>query len=357
MSFLLANKGLSIFIVLSVAFVLLISKDAPNPRLTYDSRAYIEASRGIDTYFNGKNSDGHSYLFRPPIIPLYLHFFRDKILAMKWLNTICFVLSLWMCYFIGNAFKLEPIFHSLFVISVGTSYPWLQNHFFVWSEPLFCAQLLLLVWVVIKKGHWVWIGTLCVFLYFVRKAGLIIAAGVVFSYLTQREIKKAFLIGLMVSLLGMSWEWLTWIYSNGSTTQAILEDLPNESRRQYLDVITAWWLPRNVSVEVRSTFLFLSIVLLLARFKPAVVELAKDQKVKMIFTIAATYILVFVMMWSLDYNEAERYLSVVIPLSMLLFISLERKIYLNLRHRKYIMLLTSALWMIYPIGRTLYHLL
>lgn len=357
MKFLVANRGVSIFIVLSICFVLLIWKYAPNPRVTYDSRAYIEASKSIDVYFHGKNSDGYSYLFRPPIIPLYLHFFQNKILSAKIHNVICFVMSLWLCYFIGREFKFEPIFISLFIVSVGVSYPWLQNHFFVWSEPLFNVLFLSLLWTMIVKSHWLWIAALCVLLYFVRKAGLIIATGIVCGSLMEGENKKAFLVGLVAGLVGVCWEWLIWVYSNGSTTQVIFEDTPLESRLQCLDVMTAWFLPRNISLIVRSIILCTVIALLIARFKENFVELVRDPKIKMVFCIATIYIFVFVVMWRLDYNEAERYLSVVTPLAMLLLTFLQRSINFTLGHGKYMILLTSALWMVYPVARTCYHLL
>lgn len=356
MNFLLTNRAIATFTVLSGCFLLLVIKFAPGPRLTYDSNAYIEASQSINIYFNGKNADGHTYLFRPPLIPLYLHFFSDKILAAKWLNAICFILSLWLCYFIAREFNFEPIFLSLFLITVGASYPWLQNHFFVWSEPLFCTLLLLLLLLMLRKCHWAWITLICVLLYFVRKAGLIITTGVFCCYLSQKHFRKAILTGLAVGLVVVGWELLIWSYSEGTTVPTIFAGPLAISKQQHIDAMTAWFLPRNISVTTRSIILFLSIVLITVKFNGKFGELRTDPNIKTVLIIGTVYILVFALLWKPDYDDAERYLSTMIPFAMVIVIAILRVLCLKQETKGY-WLLFFLTWMTYPIGRTLYHLL
>src|SRR5262249_52882922 len=145
----------------------------------------------------------------------------------------------------------EPIFLSLFVICVGVSYPWVQNHFFVWSEPLFSTLLFFLAWMMLAKRNWAWVAVLCVLLYFVRKAGVMISAGVVCAYVVRNEYKKAFLVAIITSSAALCWEWLTSLYSSGSTVLTIFDDSPAENKWNYLGVVTAWFVPRYVPLSVR----------------------------------------------------------------------------------------------------------
>jgi hypothetical protein len=353
MKFLLPDKIILIFITLSVCFLAAVLIYAPEPRITYDSQAYIEASQSIDVYFNGKNEGGHTYLFRPPIIPIYLHFFQDKILAAKWLNAVCFVLSLWLCYYVGREFKFEYGFYLLFIISVCVSYPWLQNYFFVWSEPLFGTLLLLLIWMMLRDVSWVWITLMCVLLFFTRKAGLFVCAGVVLEYLFRKDYYKLIRISLTLGAIFAFWELSTFFYSGESTSQRLLLVHSGLTRWHWLDAITAWVFPHKVLLIVRVVIIGVFLVVFIKQLH----ELVLPEGLKVVVRVALSYVLIFAVFLGLpEYGEADRYLSVIIPLAMLLAIAILRALWLTRETKRY-WLLFFLLWMTYPVGRTLYHLL
>lgn len=353
MKFLLKHKIISIFIALSLCFVAIVLIYAPNPQLTYDSQAYMEASQSVDVYFNGKNDGGHTYLFRPPILPIYLHFFEDKILAAKWLNAACFVLSLWLCYFIGHEFKFEPGFRLLFIVSVCVSYPWLQNHFFVWSEPLFGTMLLLLIWMMLRNVSWVWITLMCGLLFFTRKAGLFVCAGVILDYLVRRDYYKLIRISLILGTVFAFWELFTFLYAGENTSQRLLLVHSGLNRWYWLDAITAWIIPRKVAIIVRVVIIGLFLVM----FRKQLGQVVLPEGLKIVVRVALSYLLIFVVFLGLPgYEDADRYLSVIIPLVMLLTIAVLRALCLR-REIKGYWLSFFFLWMTYPVGRTLYHLL
>src|SRR5688572_3790984 len=71
-------------------------------RLTYDSHDFIAASENLNTYLSGRNHDGVPYLHRQPLLPAFLFFFDDKILAAWWLNVLSYGISLFLCFRIGR---------------------------------------------------------------------------------------------------------------------------------------------------------------------------------------------------------------------------------------------------------------
>jgi hypothetical protein len=357
MKFLLGIKIELVFIAISVVALLLIIKCTGGPGLTYDSLGYIEASKSLRTYFFEQNSESHTYLYKPPALPLYLHFFQNKILAAKWLNAICYILSLWLCYYIGRWFKLEPIFLSLYVVLVGISYPWLQNHFFVWAEPLFGMGVLSLVWMLITRKSWILITMICILLFFIRKAGVFLAVGTIVLCLSNREYRKAIWMSVVYTIVFFSWELLNLHYSGISTSENIFLDLVDQSRWYYADVVTAWFMPRNVPIPARVFILFICVALALYYFKNKLVQFFWWPESKTALIMTVVYFLFFLLfLGASEYVEAERYLSVVMPLGLLLLISTVNFIYLQLGRRKYLVII-FIVWMGYPISRLVYHLL
>jgi hypothetical protein len=350
-------KPEAVFITLSIVALALIVKFANTPQLTYDSWDYIHASESATIYFSGRNTDGHTYLYRPPALPLYLHFFQDQVNAVKWLNAICYILSLWICFFITRELKFERTFSALFIILVACSYPWLQNHFFVWSEPPFSAFLLLLVWILIKEKSWIWITILLVILFFIRKAGTFICFGTILVVLAQREYKKSILIGSVLFPIIVSWELLSSSYSDVSPSQKIFSDLVIQSRWFYADAFSAWFLPENINLLIRLGILFLLIFIAAFFRKDVLIQLATGKKIKTIIILTATYLtFILLLTGASEFSEADRYLSVMLPLTMLIFMAAIRSVYLQASNKKYFLILL-ILWMMYPVIRTLHHLI
>jgi hypothetical protein len=353
MKFILPSRLTLFFIAISIFGLLLIVKFSGLPKLTYDSVAYLEASESFSTYFFGQNADHHTYLYRPPVLPLYFHFFHDKILAAKWLNAACYILSLWLCYFVGRVLKFEAQFIALAIVLLASSYPWLQNHFFVWSEPVFGMGILFLVLIILTNKSWVWIASACVLLYLTRKVGLFVTTGVMAGCILNREYKTARNVGMMFALVFVFWELMTLFFSGTSPSHEMFDEFVGQTRWYWADVITAWVLPRNIVLWIRITSFLALLTLAIYFSKNELEKLSLSREIKTVFSIFIVYILSFVIFIGVaEYSEAERYLSVIIPLGVLLSVSVIRLS----PYRKYL-LSASIVWIAYPISRLIYHLL
>lgn len=354
----LKNKKEGIILsFLSVGIFFFLFHFTSQPKLTYDSESYLAASENATIYFTGHNAEHHSYLYRPPLLPLFLHFFKNKVAAAKGLNIFCFLTSLWLCYFLGRSQQWGWSSISYFIITVAFSYPWLQNHFFVWSEPLFSLFLILLIWQIHNKPSWVGSLLLCVVLFFIRKAGVFIAAGIFTTYFIKRDYKTSFYFGLSFLAIFASWEAITFAFASSSTTENIFKDLWSESRLHALDAFTAWFLPRNVNIWVRCL-----IIMSIGAFAVYRIRLLREfvnEGLKSTLIITCIYLLVFaILLGASEYGEADRYLSVILPLVMFELISFFRALYRNesaMMRQLYPIFFST--WLIYPIGRTIYHLL
>jgi hypothetical protein len=347
----------TIFSLISIAAFVLIIRIAPAPKLTYDSYDYINSSENAFTYIYGSNPDHHSYLYHPPALPFFLHLFSNKILAAKWLNAICYILSLWLCYFISKEFNLEKTFQVSLVSIVAFSFPWLQNHFFLWTEPAFATGLLLITWMLISKKNWMWILVACALLFFIRKAGVFIATGIIIVYILDQKYKVAVTSAVVLFLLFLSWESVTFYFAKRSLSQNIFSDLVNQSRWFYADAVSAWFLPRNINLIVRLCILILMAVVPFIYLKQKLLEFFAQRSVRIVLVLVATYFLFFILfLGAAELSEADRYLSPMLPLIMLLLVTVIQFVSFQICKKVKYVIVPLILWILYPIGRTFYHL-
>ncbi len=347
-----------LFLVLSLfalAAIIIYSKE---PQIDYDSKDFVSASKSLSIYLFGQNPDGHTYLYRPPVLILFLHFFLNKLLAAKWLNAVCFIASLWLCFFISCELQFKKLFQILALIIIGFSLPWLQNHFFVWTEPLFSTILLALVIALMKNKSFLWISFLCILLFFTRKAGVFVMCGVFIYYLLNNHQRDALRFAVSSFCIVVAWEVFTFLLAQESPSQNIFLDLWNEPRSYYLQAFIGWFWPSSKNSFINASFLiFISSAF--AFLYRAFNRLKNSEQLKPIQILVIVYFTIVVLfLGAADYGDSERYLSVMLPLVMLWVVNTFQSIYLSQDGSRRIFFLAGILaWMIYPISRTIYHLL
>jgi hypothetical protein len=348
----------SILVAFSLLVILFVLFSNIELKQTYDSRDYLQASQSVRIYLLGSNEDAVPFLHRPPLLPAYLYIFENKILAAKWLNTICLLLSLWLCYFLARSFQLSNSLTGFYILLTATAYPWLQNHFFLWTEPLFSACILILVWLLINKKPVASVILVCILSYFLRKAGVFLIAGSLICYALDRNLKNIFLVSLICGCVVLCWEGLAIYYSKESASLNILSSMIDLSRANYADAITSWVLPKRISLTIRLLLVPTILILLFYQIKSLLHGILKDRKVIVLAVISCSYVLPHIIFFGTpDYYEAERYLSVMLPVFLLLLVTLIQHVQLHDSIKRPYLIVLIFLWSSYHIGRTIYHFL
>lgn len=345
-----------IWILFFLAGFIILSLYADTLQLTYDSHSYIKASENAEIYFYGKNELGIPYLFRPPVLPVYLYFFDNKVLACWWLNVFSYATSLFLCYKIGYSLNLRGWYLYGSLVLIAFNYPWLQNHFFLWSEPLFSVFILLLAYSLITDKHVGVVVTICIVAFLLRKAGLFLSIGAVACYLMRRDYKSAVLAGFATIFVFIGWEILSFRLSQVSTSAAIYNYMRELSRIHYVDAISSWAFPRVIPLNVRIVLTVSAIVIICLAFKDSVHAFFNKRVNQTILVIVLVYFACFIVPIGVpDYHEGERYLSVMIPLTLIIIFSFWSEINFINHLKQKLFLMLMVVWSLYPLGRTVYH--
>lgn len=327
----------------------------PSLGLTYDSMDYLAASESADTYFSGRNPDHITYLHRPPLLPAYLYLFSDKATACWWLNLLSYATSLWLCLKIGKSLRATGFFLYAPMVVVAISLQWLQNHFFLWTEPLFTTLTLLLAYSLIEDKKLVSVIVICMAAFLLRKSGLFLGAGACVGYVVKKNMRSsAILVAVMLLSFGL-WEYVIYYFSGVSTSLNILTGLSPLSRWPYADVLASWWLPKVIPLIYRLILIILFILALILLQPPWVKSYLKNPKVQLLWILSLTYVLCYIVFFGApDYHEAERYLSVTLPLVMIVFFTFFNELINRMSSERKRKIITAgiAVWCLYPLART-----
>lgn len=325
-------------------------------KLTFDSYDYLSASGGFEKYFFGVNSAGSTHLHRPPVYPFFLSFFDNKLTSAWLLNFVSLSGTLILSFFLvrssfGRWLSLWTCMVILF------SYPYLQNHFFVWTEPLFVVFLMGIATALIKDKSPLFVLFCLLMCYFVRRAGLFVAVGVIVFYISEYKYKEAFFIAVSIGVAMFLWELLTLYLSDYSGNYAIVSSMGFLSRKFYADAISGWYLPRVIPLTLRVSILVIISAVFSFYFWRDLKKFFQRREIKIVALIAFGYIISFiVMVGSPDFHEADRYMSVVIPLLVIL----QYTFVVYLKEVKAIpskmVMPIVAITSIYPVVRTLSHM-
>jgi hypothetical protein len=234
----------------------------------------------------------------------------------------------------------------------------LQNHFLLWTEPLFSVFVLLLVYCLIKQRQ-IWIVlVVCGLAFFLRKAGLFLFIGAATWYFLAKELRNFVVISAVMVLVFAGWEFLTMHIAHVSTSASIYNYLSELSRWHYVDAMSSWMLPRAVALHLRLSLILLAVTLIFFAFRDTCILYLKKKEHQLLLVITVVYVLCFSMpIGAPDYHEAERYLSVMLPLTMVIIISFCHHVYLLNTKKSKLFLVMMGFWCLYPVSRTIHHFL
>jgi hypothetical protein len=294
---------------------------------------------------------------RAPLLYAYLHFFDAKIEAAWWLNMISFTLSIVTAFRIGMELKLSKVFLTGLIITICFSYPWLQNHFFLWTEPLFSALILLLAFCLIRNTHLVLIVLICAVSFYLRKAGIVLFVAACIHYLSRREFKSLVTMSVIAMCIVVSWIFVEVNYVDENPSLINVNYLVSLTRSHYADVLSSWIFPRFIPLSIRlllNAIFFFGLGIL---FKDHLVQLVKTKATQVVLILFSSYLMTFLVFFGTpEYMEAERFLSVVLPLFLMLIFNLGQQIYNHgTLTQRWIFSSGLLLWLLYPIARTLSH--
>jgi hypothetical protein len=179
-------------------------------------------------------------------------FFRIKLPPAGGLNIFCYATSLLLCFRIGESLRMSKVFLYAVLIVIAFNYPWLQNHFFLWTEPLFTVLALWLAYSLAENKKLSIVIGICVITFFLRKSGLFLGAGAVVWYVFNKNVRSALVLGSVMLFVFALWEYVTFYFSDVSTSLNILSYMNPLGRAPYADALTSWFIPRSSSCPIQS---------------------------------------------------------------------------------------------------------
>ena len=353
------NPPTDVLLTLSITIVLCIILFSTHPylTLTYDSYDYIAASLSADVYLNGSNPDGFAYLVRPPLMPLFLHLSENKVFVATLLNILAFGASLYICLKLARHIIPDALTIGLFIISVTFSYSFLQLHFFLWTEPLFAAIMLGVFYCMLTKKPVYQVIVLLVLAFLLRKAAGFVTLAAIAVYLNEGNIRQAVMVALAMVTVFIGWEVFTFIHMCSSASASTWSHHITFSRIPHLDSVTSWILPRVLPIAARILVVVVIAIITVLGARTVLVDFWSQRKNQQLFIFWSAYICsVFVFWGARDFDEADRYLSVALPLFMLTCFSIFSQLIVARKYKRLLCLL-PILWLTYPISKCVYHLL
>lgn len=342
----------------AVLLGLILFWDHPFLQLTYDSYDYISASKNAHTYLTGKNADGFPFLIRAPLLPFYLHFFANPLLAGALLNCISLAISIFLCLRLGRLYGLDPTGVYFFPLSVMFNYSFLQDHLFLWTEPAFTAIIITIFYCLVTDKPIYQVIFLLIVASLLRKAAGFATVATVVSYLSQRKIRESIIIAGAVALAVIAWECFTIYQAGVSLSRETFLHHVTLSRMPYLDSLTSWIFPRVLPSVFRVVLLAACIALIFSNAVSApLMEYFKETGHQYLFIFWLVYASGQFIFWgATDFHDADRFLSVILPFFMLTAFSLLSYIFRSDRDRRRVHLLV-VIWLVYPVSKTLWYLI
>ncbi len=356
-----ASIVLELLVSVSIIFLAVVIAVAFYPYgqlgLTYDSYDLMAASKNLDTYLNGTNPYGYSYLVRAPLHPFVLSFFSDKTLAMWWINLTCVLTSLFLIYSVARLCNLSQSASLGAMTVTGIFVPWLVNFEFLWTEPVFIVLVLLLSVAFLKKGNVLTVTVLCIALFLTRKAGIFFFVAAAALYLFERKRIAAITVLISGTVVFLIWEWIEFTYHSTGYLAAWLPQLQVYERIHYLDAATSWFLPLRMSLPLRVVVMLLIVTIVFLNFRSQIFSSSRERQNVVLLMLAGGYsITLIAVRGTLDYEDGARYLSIVFPFYLILIISVVAKILEQSGKMQRIFILSgTGLWLIYISLRTVHH--
>ena len=331
--------------------------------MTNDSFDYLQSASFLSQGKWHALAGSGQFTSWPPLFGVLIFLWSMKLginpVFMQFIIMIC---NFFLLLEIGKRVLPGPVARIIWFAASFTSVGFIMIHVFLWSEPLFLAIQLSLIIVVdnfisTKKLNWLLLSILfSVLLCLQRNAGIFIIAAIALTVFLSMPGRRGLISAILLFLAGIftfsGWNLIVSIPGTGPFVflkheyfSGFLLNIWN-----YIDVVSAWFLPRKSGIFIRLFFVFLlSIWILLSRRKEISI-LHKDYSLtRLICIIIVFYIIGMSSIGRIDPWETERYLSIIYPFILLVIIVLALK-NTDLTHKSFTRLIIIAflgMWILY----------
>jgi hypothetical protein len=338
--------------------------------LTGDSYSYIAASESLKKDFSLVDTNGHYFLFWPPLYPILLTVIGTGyplIIA----HIVASVFIALMLYRMTDRIFFNKFYQFVCLISILLGIHLLLISKFVWSELFFLLLMLIFLDMMIQsmdnRRLLIFAILFGCLMCLQRNAGLFIVAGVSFwFFINEKEWKhkliKPSIFILCVCFIPITWNVIVWFLVphphfdlSGDFFRYAFYNLSS----LVIGLMNAF-IP-VVYLRIPVFAVIASFVVLVPIFFWIVYQSFNNASVKLFFVVVCIYLvgisLVFVINiagFPVDIGEAERFLSVIMPLiSILFFKALESFNEKQKPYWKMVMLIVIISWAVYPLSRTI----
>jgi hypothetical protein len=329
--------------------------------ITHDSQEYLAAAMSFRELNELRGFNTDHFISWPPLFPILISLGgKAPILWVSFLHMLCLSGSLMVFFKLGDQLGIKGPLKIFYQGSLAWGIPILMVHVFLWSEPFFIFLLglkLLIFFKYLRKPSLhriLFLALLAFLLCMQRNAGIFFVAPlsvcIWFYTPASKRWLYSFLYGVGALLFFLFWnsQLLGETPEGDPSFSYFIPPNAFSSLFYYLNYGSAWFLPRFISLGLRIGILFSVMVCLIFYFK------IKDNLIKkIIFAASITmgfYLFILLLMTGNTSDDVERLLAVIYPMFMLL-----TAVLLNgFQDRAWTLLL--VLWLLYPLGRSLYNI-
>ncbi|AFM03953.1 hypothetical protein Fleli_1532 [Bernardetia litoralis DSM 6794] len=338
---------------------------------THDSFQYLQTAENLILQSDFIQKEAQPYIAWALGFPFLLILFKDSI----FLNLIC-LLGVYIFYFdlIQKLFQ-KTLMKWWLILAFSFATPLYLIHHFVWSEPPFLLFLIACIWAfyyLIDNQKCFWFCFFGFLFCAMRNAGLYfvigINSGIILFYMLPSLNKKEFTIPILwknsyfKSLVYFSFSstlpiFLWWIHAK-IKTEGNFDTIYNLALRTFLeeclnygDILSRWFFPPSIPLEIRLSFFVLSLILFLFYFfKKIKLETDKNTNfILFIFWITFVYLIGMLLSRAGMKIDAERFLAIIYPFLLILIGFILEKLKTN----DFLKYGIAFLWLAYPLLRTL----
>ncbi|MBA4145871.1 MAG: hypothetical protein C0523_08920 [Cytophaga sp.] len=328
--------------------------------LTHDSYNYLSAAKSFREHGQLLAITGDPYIYWPPLFPVLLSLFREPLKVMMWTHLILFVAIGSIMAIIAERLIQHKIVRGICMISLMCGVHLIMNSVFLWSELLFIFLALILSYYLPKSNElssaFVTSLVLGFLLCIQRNAGIYILSGAALwiaiegSLSWQQNIKKA-LFFFIITTSGF-WLWnlsITFLFSSPFQLQ-------KGDFFYYIgyNLKGMMWALLKTYLPLKESWTVLMVVILIGLFFFLKKNFKEDLMLRAMSCIILGYLLGIILLFRIEAEEElDRFVSVILPFSGLIFFSAIDKMLIDKSNRiKMITSLALTLWLIYPLGRT-----
>jgi hypothetical protein len=333
---------------------------------TRDSNKYLVAGQTLIEYGTFFDENAKKLLGLPPLFIVIVASMGEKARSgMIVMNSLLIGTSVFIMLQIAWNILQQRVVRIIYAVTLTFGVPLLLVHSFFWTEPFFIF-LLVLHWYVLflysknRNNKWLLLLAFTSVLFCLqRKAGMFfILANIIYLIIhSGNQISKKHIISFIaVSFLGLlAWQSQSLYTFNG---RSILERPKLSGLIHnldiYFDAFSAWLLPLPVPFIIRLAVLLCLFLMLGYGFYRCYnkIDLVKKQFIIALTLQFSTYFLCRLFWPREDFHEMDRYLSPIYPIVFLVIFAVLEEIAEAFNFKKTVIII-SAIWLLYPVSRTL----